>query len=67
MEKFAIERKDAAKAIDSSMPTLDALLKRESNPIPHFKVGKKVLIPVEPFRQWLADECERQAQNGRAV
>lgn len=67
MEKFNFERKDAAKAGCMSLPTLDALLRREENPIPHFKIGKKILIPVEPFRQWLADECERQAQNGRAV
>lgn len=66
MEKLNYFRKEAAEAGGISLPTLDALLNRECDPIPHFRVGRKVLIPVDGFRNWLAAESERQ-MNGRAV
>ena len=67
MEKFTFGRKEAAEAVGVSLPTLDAMLNREANPVPHFRIGKKVLIPVESFRQWLIDEAGRRVDSGRAV
>lgn len=66
MEKLNYTRKEAAEVGCISLPTLDAFLNRENNPIPHLRIGRKVLIPVEGFRGWLMAESERQ-MNGRAV
>lgn len=36
--------------------TLDKLLRREENPIPSLRVGRKILIPCDQFEAWVATE-----------
>lgn len=60
MDKLALNRKEAAAAGGISLPTLDAYLKRVDNPIPHFRAGRKVLIPAEGLRRWIEEEAQRQ-------
>lgn len=61
-------RKEACKVTGMSIPSLDAFMRREENPLPHFHVGRKVLIPRAALEQWLLDEAERTAvNNGNSV
>ena len=52
-------REMTAKYMTVSLPTLDALLQREENPLPCIKVGRKYLIPTALLDEWLKAEAER--------
>lgn len=68
MESLNYVRKSCSQALGISLPMLDALLNRAENPIPHLRVGRKVLIPRAALEQWLLDEAERTAaNNGKPV
>ena len=60
METMILTRQEAADAMKVSLPTLDAYLKRESNPLPF-------LIPYDDFKRWLSQESARCMSNGCAV
>ena len=53
--KMAYARKQACEITGMSFPSLDAFMHREQNPIPHFRVGRKVLIPRAALEQWVID------------
>ena len=53
--KLAYTRKEAAAAASVSLPTIDQWL-HMYNGIPSFKVGRKCLIPVKEFAEWLGDQ-----------
>lgn len=57
-------RRMSAATLGVSLPTFDALCRREENPIPHFRVGRKILCPVEGLRKWSEDEAARQSEKG---
>lgn len=61
MEKQACTRNEAARDLGISLNTLDSYLHRAKNPLPHIKIGRRYIIPVEGLRQWLLDEAARQA------
>lgn len=67
MESLNSGRKSCSQALGISLPMLDVLLNRVENPIPHFRVGRKVLIPRAALEQWLLDEAERTAAKNGAV
>lgn len=53
-------RHEAAELINLSIPTLEIYMKRVDNPIPHLRVGRRVLIPAEGLRRWVEEEAKRQ-------
>lgn len=57
-----LNRKEACSYIGISMPILDTLLRRENNPIPHFRIGRRIFIPVDGLNEWLAEEARRNAK-----
>ena len=61
MDKLTLTRKEAAEQCNVSLPMLDAYLKRSNNPMPFFRAGRRVLIPLEALRKWLEEETARQA------
>lgn len=69
MEKLTLTRKEAAEQCNVSLPTLDAYLQRRENPMPCIRAGRKVIIPLEPLKEWLEKESTQQtgACNGRIV
>lgn len=63
--KMNYSRKEAAIALGISLVTLDALIHREADPLPTFKVGdRKYLIPVQALEAWVDRETQRNT--GRA-
>lgn len=62
-EKLNFTAKEGAAAAGVSMPTFLDWLHRPG--FPAFRAGRKWLIPVEPFKAWLAAQCE-QEQDGNA-
>jgi len=59
-KKVTYTRNEAAKALNVSLPTLDAWMRRADNPLPHFRAGRKVLIPTEGLMRWTEEEATRQ-------
>lgn len=46
-----LTRKDAAKKLDVSLPTLDRLISRPD--FPKIRLGRSVKIPVELLERWI--------------
>ena len=73
MDKMTLTRSEAAKAIQVSLPVLDAYLRRATNPLPSIRlsaVGKrgKVLIPADGLSRWIEEEAARNAlKTGRPM
>ena len=53
-------KEQAAKKMGVSVNTFETLLKRNDNPIPSIKVGRRTIIPSELLNEWLRDEAKRQ-------
>jgi excisionase family DNA binding protein len=58
-DKLALSLAEAAKAIGVAEGTLRSVL----HEIPHLHVGRRVVIPVEPLKEWLATQAK--AERGR--
>ncbi|MBR2310517.1 MAG: DNA-binding protein [Oscillospiraceae bacterium] len=54
-----LSRKEACAYIGISMPILDTLLRRADRPIPSFRIGRRIFIPVDGLNAWLAEEAQR--------
>ena len=55
-DRLALSIAEAAQAIGVSERHLRAVLPE----IPHFRVGRRVVIPVEPLREWLRQRAETE-------
>ena len=40
--------------------TVDALIRRQEDPLPHIRVGRRVLIPVREFDDWLHRQVTKE-------
>jgi len=49
--KLTISATEGARAMGVSMPTFYALLQRKDSPA--IRVGRKIVIPVDRFEEWL--------------
>ena len=60
MNKATYTRAEGAERVGVGLNSFDKLLARNDNPIPHFNVGRRVLIPKESLEEWLKAEAERK-------
>lgn len=67
MNRITLTRAETAKALQVSLPILDAWLHRAENPIPCIRAGRKVLIPAEELSRWINDETARNQRGNAAV
>lgn len=67
IERITITRKEAAEAYGVSLPLFDQLTRRKVDPLPIIRAGMerngakrrgRVLVPVEPFRAWVARQVD---------
>lgn len=56
-EKLAYNSKEAAAALGVSLPTFYELSNRAD--FPCIRVGRRILVPVDSLREWLAKEAQR--------
>lgn len=63
MEDYLFTRKEGAKKLKISLVKFDELLRRKNDPLPHLKLGRRVLIPAEALREWI----NRQADDGKLI
>lgn len=60
-QKSTLTRIEAADNMNVSLPILDAWLRREANPLPCFRAGRKILIPTDGLSRWIEEETARNA------
>lgn len=58
-EKLAYSAKEAAAALGISLPTFYELSNRAD--FPCIRVGRRVLVPVDSLKKWLAKESNKGA------
>lgn len=58
-EKRIFTRQEAADYLGVSLNLFDKLISRRFHPVPHIRVGKRVLIPVNAFDEWIDAEADR--------
>jgi len=56
LQPLALRPKDAAKALGIGERLLWS--KTAAGEIPHFRIGRAVLYPIEKLRDWLAEQSE---------
>ena len=56
MEPFAVSAAEAARLLSVSKPTVYTLMERAD--FPRFRIGTRVLIPVEGLREWVRRQSE---------
>lgn len=56
IEPFAVSAGEAARLLGISKPTVYVLMERAD--FPRFKVGTRVLIPVDGLREWVRRQSE---------
>lgn len=58
-EKLAYSGREAAAALGVSLPTFYELASRDD--FPSLRVGRRILVPVDELRAWLAKESGKGA------
>lgn len=59
MEKLTLNSKETAAALGISLPTFYELSNRAD--FPCIRVGRRVLVPVDSLKKWLAKESNKGA------
>ena len=59
VEKGTMTRKQVAKYLNLSIPTVAQLEQRRENPLPSLRVGKRVLYPVRLVDEWIESQARR--------
>ncbi len=63
MEKVAMNVEDLAKTLGISKPKAYELA--HSHGFPCIRLGKRVIIPIAPFEQWLKERVSGEANLGK--
>ena len=58
MEKATMSVQELASQLGISLPKAYELAKRPGFPV--LKIGSRILIPVDAFREWLSDNATRE-------
>ncbi len=59
---LAVGRREAAKALGISERTLWSLTTDATSGIPHFRIGKRVLYPIDELRAWTSARAQRRGE-----
>jgi excisionase family DNA binding protein len=60
-QRLALTPAEAAEAIDVSLPTVYQLIKREVDPLPSFRLGRKIVIPTSSLVEWLERQTAQES------
>ena len=55
--------KDIKVILHAGNSTLHELLNREENPIPHFRIGRRIVVPHDLFQDWLVKQTTNTQDN----
>ena len=54
-----------AETLGLSIHSTQRLMRRERDPLPHMRDGRRIIVPTFLLTQWIADEVQRQRQSGQ--
>ena len=57
-EPLVYSTQDIKRILGIGNSTIHGLLSREDGPIPHFRIGRRIVIPCNLFQQWLDNQTE---------
>ena len=60
IKRMIYSKKEAQEILGVGNSTFQQLLSSESNPIPHFRIGRRIIIPCERFQQWLNSRSDHE-------
>ena len=60
MTSLVISREEGRKALNVGMNSFDALIRRQNDPLPSIRVGRRVLIPVKEFEEWMERQTKKE-------
>lgn len=58
-ERQILTRQQTADYLTVGLTSLDKMIARRDNPLPHIRVGRRVVIPREALERWIQEETER--------
>ena len=61
LEKATYKPSEAAQVLGVSLPTVYALIHRQQEPLPSFRVGKKLLVPKAQLWDWIDRSVQLEA------
>ena len=61
--RLALRPKEAAAALGVSERTLRQMLPE----LPHVHLGRRVVIPIEPLREWLHSRCRAERMGAEEI
>ena len=48
--------KDIKELLGIGNSTIHQLMNREADPIPHFRIGRRIIVPCDLFQEWLVKQ-----------
>lgn len=63
--RLALRPKDAAKALGIGERKLWEITADQASGIPHVRLGKAVVYPIDELRRWLAEQAQRKRGDHR--
>ena len=52
-ERLIYNTKDIKDILGIGNTTVQRLFCRDTNPIPHFRIGRRIIVPCDLFQDWL--------------
>ena len=52
-KRLIYSSRDIKEILHAGNSTLHELLNREDDPIPHFRLGRRIIVPCDQFQEWL--------------
>lgn len=53
MDKLTATPKEISAMLQLSMPTVYALIHRQTDPLPTIQVGRKLIVPIAQLESWM--------------
>ena len=55
-ERLIYSTKDIKDILGIGNTTVQRLFCRDTNPIPHFRIGRRIIVPCDQFQEWLINQ-----------
>ena len=63
IERMIYSKKEVQKILGAGNSTIQEFFNRERDPIPHFRIGRRIVIPCDLFHQWLNHQANHDEQD----
>lgn len=57
-------KKEVQTILKAGNSTIQEYFNRDEDPIPHFRIGRRIVVPCDRFHQWLDRQAESYMSKG---